>query len=117
MLWFVSRHPRTPLAAKLLALVTVAYAFSPIDLIPDFIPVLGYLDEVVLLPIGIYVTMKLIPESVLAECRMQADDYLAQPHSEPRSYAGAVAIVVIWLLALLVAWQWLWPWIAAAPQP
>ena len=68
-LWFCIRHPRTPFIAKALAVVLVAYAFSPIDLIPDFIPVLGYLDDVLILPAGIWLVLKLVPPDVLAECR------------------------------------------------
>ena len=68
-LWFCRSHPDTPFAAKVAAALVVAYAFSPIDLIPDFIPVLGYLDDVILVPIGIYLTFKLIPSHVIADCR------------------------------------------------
>src|SRR6185436_14425584 len=67
-----ARHPRTPWYAKALALAVVAYAFSPIDLIPDFIPVLGYLDDALILPLGIWLTKCLIPVDILAECRAQA---------------------------------------------
>jgi uncharacterized membrane protein YkvA (DUF1232 family) len=103
-LWFAGRHPGTPLAAKLLALALAAYAFSPIDLIPDFIPVLGYLDEAILLPIGILICVKMIPEPVLAECRASADRWLAERHEKPRSWTGAAVIVLIWLaLALILA--------------
>src|SRR5436305_14723247 len=67
-LYFCCKHPQTPLGAKILATIVVAYALSPIDLIPDFIPVLGYLDDVILLPIGIYFTFKLIPTRVIEQC-------------------------------------------------
>ncbi|MFN0318396.1 MAG: YkvA family protein [Burkholderiales bacterium] len=104
-LWFCARHPHTPLAAKLLALFLAAYAFSPIDLIPDFIPVLGLLDELILLPLGIALCIKLVPAAVIEDCRRQAADWSAQPR--PRSYAGAAAIVLIWGLALWACWRWL----------
>lgn len=72
-LWFAGKHPRTPWHAKALGMFVVAYALSPIDLIPDFIPVLGYLDDVLLLPGLIWLTIKLLPPDVLQECRSQAD--------------------------------------------
>ena len=104
-LWFARKHPATPLLAKVLAVVVVAYALSPIDLIPDFIPVLGYLDDVILLPILIWLTVRLIPEQVMAECRIQADDWLTNQGSKPQSYVGAVVIVVLWIaVALATAW-------------
>ena len=68
-LYLACRHPRVPWYAKLLALIVVAYALSPIDLIPDFIPVLGYLDDLVLIPLGLMLVIRLIPADVLAECR------------------------------------------------
>jgi uncharacterized membrane protein YkvA (DUF1232 family) len=71
-LWFCRRHPDTPWYAKLLAALVVAYAFSPIDLIPDFIPVLGYLDDLIIVPLGVYLTLRLIPQPVLAEARARA---------------------------------------------
>jgi uncharacterized membrane protein YkvA (DUF1232 family) len=109
-LWFCTRHPRTPLLAKALAAALVAYAFSPIDLIPDFIPVLGYLDELILLPAGIWLVLKLVPEDVMAECRGQAARWLEEKKSGPRSYLGAALIVTLWLVALIfvgwLAWRW-----------
>ena len=98
-LWFVSRHPETPLAAKLLAVLTVAYAFSPIDLIPDFIPVLGYLDELILVPLAIYLTLRLVPPQVLEECRRHSEHWLRERRSRPRSHAAAIVIILIWLFA------------------
>jgi uncharacterized membrane protein YkvA (DUF1232 family) len=73
-LYLAARDPRTPWYAKLLVAGIVAYAFSPIDLIPDFVPVLGYLDDLVLIPMGITLAIKLVPHSVLAECRAQAQE-------------------------------------------
>lgn len=104
-LWFARKHPATPLLAKALTVFVVAYALSPIDLIPDFIPVLGYLDDVILLPILIWLTVRLIPEQVMAECRIQADDWLTNQGSKPRSYVGAVVIVALWI-AVAVATAW-----------
>jgi uncharacterized membrane protein YkvA (DUF1232 family) len=109
-LWFCTRHPRTPFMAKALAAALVAYAFSPIDLIPDFIPVLGYLDELILLPIGIWLVLKLVPRDVLAECRDQATRWLEENNQRPRNYLAATFIVALWLAALIfvswLAWRW-----------
>lgn len=107
--WFCTRHPRTPLVAKIVAGLIVAYAFSPIDLIPDFIPVLGYLDELILLPLGVWLVMKLIPDEVMAECRAQAAAWLAEKRPKPRNYLAGAVIVAIWLSLLWLSWQWLAP--------
>jgi uncharacterized membrane protein YkvA (DUF1232 family) len=101
-LWFCSRHPQTPVAAKLFAALLVAYAFSPIDLIPDFIPILGYIDDVILLPVGIYLCLRLVPQTVLADCRAKAAAWLVQRRAKPKNYFAAAVIVVIW--AGLLAW-------------
>ena len=103
-LYLAVRDPRTPWYAKLFAACVVAYAFSPIDLIPDFIPVLGYLDDVIIVPLGIMLALKLIPPAVMAECRAAAD--ANRPSSKPRNYAGAAVVVAIWLLALAISIQW-----------
>ena len=105
-LWFCCKHPDTPLSAKILATLVVAYALSPIDLIPDFIPVLGYLDDVILIPIGIYFTLKLVPPQVIEECRGKARDWIAAQQPKPRNYVAAAAIVALWILMLWLAWRW-----------
>lgn len=110
-LWFCYRHARTPLAAKIVAALVVAYAFSPIDLIPDFIPVLGYLDDALLLPLGVWLALKLIPDAVLGECRAQAVQWLEERRPVPRNRLAAVAIVGVWLLLLWLAWLALEPWL------
>jgi len=92
----VLRHPRTPWYAKIVAWVVVAYAFSPIDLIPDFIPVLGYLDDALLLPLGVWLTVRLIPAEVLTECRAQAELEMHKPVSR----VGALVIVLLWVGAI-----------------
>jgi uncharacterized membrane protein YkvA (DUF1232 family) len=100
------RDPRTPWHAKALAIVTVAYAVSPIDLIPDFIPVLGFVDDAILLPALIWLTIKLIPEEVMTDCRARADQKLAAPRALMRG--GLIAVLAIWCAALgLLAW-WIW---------
>jgi len=102
--YFCARHPDTPWAPKLVALLIAAYALSPIDLIPDFIPVLGFLDEAILLPGAIWVCLRLMPAPVLAECRTQAQAWLAQQRRKPRSVAGAVLVVLLWVLLLWLGW-------------
>ena len=109
-LWFCTRHPRTPFIAKALAAALVAYAFSPIDLIPDFIPVLGYLDDVLILPAGIWLVLKLVPPDVLAECRTLAVRWLEEKQARPRSYLTAGLIVALWLVLLWLAWRWAGSW-------
>lgn len=101
-LWFARSHPATPWYAKSLGAFVVAYALSPIDLIPDFIPVLGYVDDVILLPVLISLTIRLLPADVLAESRQKAERWLAEQGTKPRSLAGAVAIVLIWLSVAVV---------------
>jgi len=105
-LYLAARDPRTPWHAKLLVAAVVAYAFSPIDLIPDFIPVLGYLDDLILVPLGIALALKLIPDAVMADCRARAKDAFAS--GKPVSRAAGAVIVAIWLAlaALAVAWAW-----------
>ena len=105
-LWFCTRHPRTPFVAKALAAALVAYAFSPIDLIPDFIPVLGYLDELILLPICIHIILKMVPDPVLIECRADAKNWIAQNKPTPRSITAAVVIVLLWMAFFWVLWKY-----------
>jgi uncharacterized membrane protein YkvA (DUF1232 family) len=107
-LWFACRDVRAPWHARLLAAVVVAYALSPIDLIPDFIPVLGYLDDVLLLPALIWLAVRALPADVMADARREADAWIARSGARPRSIAGGVAIVSIWLLvATLIGHAWL----------
>lgn len=95
------RDPRTPWYARLFAAVVVGYAFSPIDLIPDFIPVLGYLDDLVLVPLGVLLALKMIPPEVWAESRQQAREAMAE--GRPVNRVAAAVIVLIWLLFAAVA--------------
>ena len=103
-LYLASRDPRTPWYAKLLAAGIVAYAFSPIDLIPDFVPVLGYLDDLILIPMGIALAIHLIPASVLAECRTRARETLK--NGKPVSRVAGAVIIGIWvtLATLCIGW-------------
>ena len=103
-LWFVLRHPHTPWLARALAAILTAYALSPIDLIPDFIPVLGYLDDLIIVPLGIWLLLKIIPEQVLMECRNQADDWFRQDQQKPRSWMGLLIILGLWVGAAWAAY-------------
>jgi len=100
-IYLASRDPRVPWYAKALAIAVAGYALSPIDLIPDFIPVIGYLDELILLPFGIWLVVSLIPPDIMAECRARAEE----AGQRPTSRAGMVAIILVWIAgALLLAW-------------
>lgn len=107
-LWFARRHPDTPWYAKALGAFVLAYALSPIDLIPDFIPVLGYLDEALLLPALIWLTVRLLPPQVLADSRRRAEAWLADAGARPRSLAGGAAILLLWTAALALGAWWGW---------
>ncbi|MBD0275092.1 MAG: DUF1232 domain-containing protein [Acetobacteraceae bacterium] len=104
-LWLAGRDPRVPWYAKAFALLIAAYALSPIDLIPDFVPILGYLDEVILLPPAILLAVKLVPPELMAEHRAAA----ARAERRPVSRAGAAMIVALWLLAAAAMVWWFWP--------
>lgn len=105
-LYLAARRPETPWYAKLFTACVVAYAFSPIDLIPDFVPVLGYLDDLVLIPLGIALAIKMIPAPVLDECRARAKEIMS--NGKPVSRTAGVVVVLIWaaLAALCVAWAY-----------
>ena len=98
-LYLAARDPRTPWYAKAVIACVVAYALSPIDLIPDFIPVLGYLDDLLLLPLGIYLALKLIPTEVLIDARRRA---AGTPSTLPKRWSVALFIIILWLVALVV---------------
>lgn len=106
-LWLAGKHPGTPWYAKALGLFVVGYALSPIDLIPDFIPVLGYVDDVILLPALIWVAVRMIPLPVLDECRVQADEWIRAAGSRPESRVGAAVIVALWVAAGIALGWWL----------
>ncbi len=106
-LYLALRHPDTPIWVKAGLLLAVAYALSPIDLIPDFIPVLGYLDEVVLLTLVVTLATRFTPAGVLDDCRREADLWLADGRRAPRLLAGVVLISAIWLVVGVTLWRWL----------
>jgi uncharacterized membrane protein YkvA (DUF1232 family) len=107
-LWLAARDPRVPWYAKAVAMAAAVYALSPIDLIPDFIPVVGYLDDLIIVPLGILLAVRLIPPDVMGELRSEAT-----ARSRPTGRAGLAIILAMWLLsAALLAWAF-WP----APRP
>jgi uncharacterized membrane protein YkvA (DUF1232 family) len=107
-LYLAARDPRTPWYAKLFAGAVIAYALSPIDLIPDPIPVIGYLDDLILLPLGIYVAIKLIPAAIFAQCRAQAESRCDQL---PRNWIAAAVILLLWLSGALVLLSYVWRYV------
>jgi len=100
-LYLAYRDPRVPWYARIFAACVVGYAFSPIDLIPDFIPVLGYLDDLILIPLGITLALRMIPDDVMAECREKAREIIRQ--GKPVNRVAAVVIVAIWLFLTALA--------------
>lgn len=106
--YIAARDPRTPWYAKALALVVAAYALSPIDLIPDFVPVLGYLDDVILIPLGVMLVARLVPDHVMADARIAA----ARAENRPVSRVAAVVFVLLWITAALLLLWILWPHLA-----
>ena len=110
-LWKLFKHPETPRGAKLVAIAVIAYAVSPIDLIPDFIPLLGQLDELILLPLGVALAVKLTPAS-LWEARLREAE--ASAERLPKMWWGALLIALIWAVLLGLFGWWLWRTFAAA---
>ena len=113
VVWYAARDPRLPWHVRLLALAVAAYALSPIDLVPDFIPVLGYLDDLLLVPLGVALVVRLTPAPILADARARADTAATRPVS----MAGAVVVIALWLLALLLGWLAWTRWRHAAGLP
>lgn len=103
-LYLAARHLETPWYAKLMVAAIVAYALSPIDLIPDFVPILGYLDDLVLIPLGVTLAIKMIPPTVMSECRAQAREVMA--NGKPVSRVAGVVIVLIWLTLVVLFAIW-----------
>lgn len=102
-LWLAARDLRVPRYAKVLAAVVAAYALSPIDLIPDFIPILGYLDDLLIVPLGIWAAVRLVPKAIMEELREKAVE-----HRRPVSTAGLIAVLAIWTIGLTLLANWLW---------
>ena len=104
-LYLAARDPRTPWYAKALAALIIGYALSPIDLIPDFIHVLGYIDDLVIVPAGIALLIRMIPDGVLQECREKAQ---SQPMSIKRNWIAGIIMMLIWLLLIYIALRLWW---------
>lgn len=105
VIYLACKDSRVPWYARALAAIVVAYALSPIDLIPDIIPVIGYLDDLILVPLGIILVIRMIPQSVLEQCRQEAE--IAIDRSTPKSWIAAVVVVAIWLLLGVFAVLWM----------
>ena len=103
-LYVAARDPRTPVIAKVVAGLVAAYALSPIDLIPDFIPVLGQVDDLIIVPLGIIAVVRLIPAPLMAEFRVRAGEIAERPSSR----TAALAIAAIWVIAALLAFWWIY---------
>jgi len=101
-LYFACRDPRVPWYAKALAALVAAYAFSPIDLIPDFIPILGYADDLLLIPLGVMAVRAMVPADVMAQCREKA----ARMEGAPRNWIAALVIVALWLAISIGVLRW-----------
>lgn len=99
LLYLAYKHPKTPWYAKILTILTIAYALSPIDLIPDFIPILGYLDDLIIIPAGIALTIKLIPKEVIDECREKEEDFKS---IKRKGIYAAVIITLLWIWILYI---------------
>lgn len=106
-LWLAVRDRRTPLAAKIIAALVTAYAFSPIDLIPDFIPVIGLVDDLIIVPMGIFIAIRMIPKPLMEEFRVAA----STAGRRPVSWIGAAFVVLIWIAILTAAGMWAMHWI------
>lgn len=100
--YFAARDPRTPFLVRVLAVLVAAYALSPIDLIPDFIPVIGYLDDLILVPLGLALVVRLTPPAVMESARLQAQEAAGRPVS----YFAAAFIVAVWLVVLWLLAKW-----------
>ena len=101
VLYLAYRDERVPWYAKLFTMLVVAYAFSPIDLIPDFIPILGYLDDLILVPLGVYLALKLIPKEVLEDCKRKVEE--RQITSKPKNWITGIIIITLWILVFVWA--------------
>jgi uncharacterized membrane protein YkvA (DUF1232 family) len=107
MLWFATQHPEMPWVAKVICIFVAAYALSPIDLIPDFIPVLGYLDDVILLPVLIWIALCLIPEKVKGDSILKANAWWEVHQKKPKSQLGLILVLLIWIGCALAAYVYL----------
>jgi uncharacterized membrane protein YkvA (DUF1232 family) len=107
-LYLACRDPRVPWYAKALMGLIIGYAISPIDLIPDFIPVLGLIDDLIIVPAGISIVIKMIPKDVMEECRQRAK---AEPINTKTKWIVALIIILIWVLAIYLVLRFIWPFL------
>lgn len=114
-LYLACRDPRTPWYAKVFAALVVGYALSPIDLIPDFIPVLGYLDDLVLIPLGMSIALKMIPKEIMVESRAKALELDCE--DKPVSYFAGVIIALIWIALVLLVVVYAYKWVSLLKAP
>lgn len=110
VLYWAYKDARVPWHAKLFAICVVAYAFSPIDLIPDFIPILGYLDDLIIVPLGITIALKLIPQNILDEYRVKAEEMRSQ--GKPKNWITGTLFIIIWIASAIWIGEWLYRFIA-----
>jgi len=103
-LYLCSRHPGTPFYARLFALLIIGYAMSPLDLIPDFIPVIGYVDDLIVIPLGIALLIKMMPKEILEECRLKARSL---PADKPLGLLGAAVIILLWAGAIYLLYSFI----------
>ncbi|KLI63723.1 YkvA family protein [Aurantiacibacter marinus] len=104
-LWIAARNRRTPWIARLIAGIVAAYALSPVDLIPDFIPIIGYLDDLIIVPLGIALVVRTIPAELMAEFRAEA----LERSGRPTSWIAAGAVIIVWLVVIAALVSWIFP--------
>lgn len=100
--WYISKHPDTPWYTRALAVFLVTYAFSPIDLIPDFIPVLGYVDDLIILPLGVLIMLRMTPRHIIVECRVKARDHFAAQIGKPATRLGIALVILGWVAGTIL---------------
>lgn len=110
-LMFIAKDTAAPLIPKILAMAVAAYALSPVDLIPDFIPIIGYLDDLIIVPLGIWLCLRLTPADVIERNRARAETWLAEKNKKPRSYAGLGIVVCIWLALVWLLYPSIRSWL------
>ncbi|OUS76975.1 hypothetical protein B1748_10400 [Paenibacillus sp. MY03] len=110
VLFLSYKDPRTPFFAKIVAICVVAYAFSPIDLIPDFIPILGYLDDLIIVPLGIALALKLVPSQVIEENRVRAEEL--KRNGKPKNWIVGTLFIIVWILVAIWVGKLIYSWFA-----
>ncbi len=108
VLWFCYQDPRTPWLPKCISICVVDYALSPIDLIPDFIPILGYLDDLIILPLGLLLAIRLMPHAILEKSQIKAQEWEKRQNKRPVNTLAAALVVVLWLAGLVCTYLAFW---------